>query len=82
MLRIAVISVLFIMGSTQSFASECINIPYEKESTNSYIEYKEVTNGTCRYIVYAKQTLTKDEGWVEDGWILHRKNCPCGWASK
>lgn len=81
-LGIAVFVSLALSGCAPAFAA-CVDVPSEKETTNEYVEYKEVVRADgCHFLVYVRQWNDPKEGWLESGWMLHRKNCPCGWYEK
>lgn len=79
-MRRAFLFALFFAVSVPAAWPECVDIPSEKETTDEYIEYKEVVRPDtgCHFFVYARQFKDPELGWLENGYFFHRKTCPCG----
>lgn len=76
-------AVSLLLLSVRPTTAECVDVPSEKETTDNYTEYKEVVDPSgCHFLVYVHQWNDPKEGWLERGWLLHRKNCPCGWNTQ
>lgn len=72
-----VLAIAAATGTGYAESPPCPDLNEEIRNGAELTKYFETEKGGHRYLIYYR--LDKDG--MESGWIVHRKNCPCGWAT-